>query len=258
MEDEITVRSLTVNYDKKPVLWDINLDIPRGSLVGIIGPNGAGKSTLMKAMIGLLPPLSGEVRFFGKSFASHRKEIAYIAQKNAIDWDFPITVFEVILMGAYGRLGLCKRAGKKEKEEALQVLEKIGMRELADRQISSLSGGQQQRLFVGRALLQDADVFFLDEPFVGIDMATEKFLIEMFKELTRKGKTIFVVHHDLNTVEAYFDWVILLNMRLVSSGPTANVFHGVNLMHAYGQKGQILEEALEMTRMKREGALHDV
>ena len=253
MNDKIIVRSLTVNYDRRPVLWDVHLEIPKGSLVGIIGPNGAGKSTLMKAMIGLIPPLSGEVSFFGKPLVGSMKEIAYIAQKNAIDWDFPITVFEVVLMGLYGRLGLCKRAGAKERQEVMEVLEKIGMKELADRQISDLSGGQQQRLFVGRALLQNATIFFLDEPFVGIDMTTEKFLIEMFKELCKAGKTIFIVHHDLNTVEAYFDWVILLNMRLVASGPTEREFHGKNLIAAYGQKGQILEEALEMTGMKREG-----
>ncbi len=253
MEDKIAVRSLTVNYDRRPVLWDIHLEVPKGSLVGIIGPNGAGKSTLMKAMIGLVSPLSGEVSFFGKSLSDSMQNIAYIAQKNAIDWDFPITVFEVILMGLYGRLGLCKRAGKEEKKEAMKVLEKIGMKDLADRQISDLSGGQQQRLFVGRALLQNADIFFLDEPFVGIDMTTEKFLIEMFKELCKAGKTIFIVHHDLNTVESYFDWVIMLNMRLVASGPREEEFHGRNLIAAYGQKGQILEEALEMTGMKREG-----
>jgi len=253
MEDKIVVQSLTVNYDRKPVLWDVQLQIPRGSLVGIIGPNGAGKSTLMKAMIGLIPPLSGEVSFFGNSLCRTKQKIAYIAQKSAVDWDFPITVFEVVLMGLYGRLGLCRRAGKKEKQEVMEVLEKIGMKELAHRQISDLSGGQQQRLFVGRSLLQNAEIFFLDEPFVGIDMASEKFLINMFKELAKQGKTFFIVHHDLNTVESYFDWVVMLNMRLIASGPISEQFNGKNLMLTYGQKGQILEEALQMTRMKREG-----
>ena len=251
--DHIEVTDLTVTYDRKPVVWDLHFEVPKGVVAAIIGPNGAGKSTLIKAMIGLVPPNTGKVRFFGKTTDQMLGKIAYVGQRASIDWDFPITAFDVVLMGLYGRLGWFKRPNKEHKQQVRNVLEKIGMSQLADRQISDLSGGQQQRLFIGRALLQDADVYFLDEPFAGIDITTEKLIVDILKELAAKGKTIFVVHHDLNTVESYFDWAILLNMRLVAAGPLKEIYNSENLMKAFGQKGGLLEEAFLYAKGKQEG-----
>lgn len=251
--DEIVVTDLTVTYDRKPVVWDLHFKVPKGVVAAVIGPNGAGKSTLIKAMIGLVPANSGKIRFFGKTTAEMSGKIAYVGQRTSVDWDFPITAFEVVLMGLYGRLGWFKRPNKKHKEEVEKVLEQIGMTALRDRQISDLSGGQQQRLFVGRALLQDADVYFFDEPFAGIDITTEKLIVNILKDLARKGKTIFVVHHDLNTVESYFDFAILLNMRLVAAGSLKEIYHSDNLMKTFGQKGGLLEEAFLYAKGKQEG-----
>ena len=251
--ESIEVSDLMVTYDRKPVLWDLHFSVPKGAFAAIIGPNGAGKSTLIKAMLGLTPTNSGKVRFFGKTRDQMLGKIAYVGQRAAIDWDFPITAFEVVLMGIYGELGWFKRPNKDQKVRVMKVLERIGMTHLAERQISDLSGGQQQRLFIGRALLQDADVYFLDEPFEGIDITTEKLIVEILKELAKRGKTIFVVHHDLNTVESYFDWTILLNMRLIGSGTLKEVYTPANLMKAYGQKGTLLEEAFLYAKGKEEG-----
>ena len=239
----IDVQDLTVIYDRKPVVWDIRLSIPKGAMVAVIGPNGAGKSTLIKAMLDLVPSISGKVRFFGKTLSEMQGNIAYVGQRLSVDWDFPITAFEVVMMGLYGRLGWFRRPSKKDRERVLESLDKLGMLALKDRQISDLSGGQQQRLFVGRALLQEADVYFFDEPFVGIDVTTEALIIEILRELAAKGKTIFVVHHDLNTVEQYFNYAVMLNMRLVAAGPMKEVYSAENVVKAFGQKGQLLEEA---------------
>ncbi len=251
--DLIEVTDLTVTYDRKPVVWDLHFEVPKGVLAAIIGPNGAGKSTLIKAMLGLVHVNSGKIRFFGKTRDQMLGKIAYVGQRSSIDWDFPITAFEVVLMGLYGKLGWFKRPSKEHKALVMKVLEKIGMQSLADRQISDLSGGQQQRLFIGRALLQDADIYFLDEPFAGIDITTEKLIVDILKELAAEGKTIFVVHHDLNTVESYFDFAILLNMRLVACGPLKNIYSSENLMKAFGQKGGLLEEAFLAAKGKQEG-----
>lgn len=253
--NEIVVADLTCIYDRKPVVWDLHFSVPKGAMVAVIGPNGAGKSTLIKAMIGLVPAISGKVRFFGKKLDQMALKIAYVGQRANIDWDFPITAFEVVLMGLYGKLGPFRRPSKKDHSEVYKILEKIGMTALADRQISELSGGQQQRLFVGRALLQDAEVYFLDEPFSGIDMTTEKLIVDILKELTAKGKTIFVVHHDLNTVESYFDYAILLNMRLVSAGKVSEVFHSENLVKTFGGKGGLFEKAFLQAKEKEEGMI---
>lgn len=251
--DVIEVADLTVTYDRKPVVWDVDFQVPKGVVAAIIGPNGAGKSTLIKAMLGLVPSNTGKVRYFGKTRKEMLGKIAYVGQRATIDWDFPITAFEVVSMGLYGKLGFFRRLSKEDKEKVYQVLEKIGMKELANRQISDLSGGQQQRLFIGRALLQSADIYFLDEPFSGIDITTEKLIVEILKELAAQGKTIFVVHHDLNTVESYFDWVILLNMRLVGVGALEKVYNKENLVKTFGQKGGLLEEAFLYAQEKQEG-----
>jgi manganese/zinc/iron transport system ATP- binding protein len=205
--------------------------------------------------MGLIPSNSGKVRFFGKTVNEFYKKIAYVGQRALIDWEFPITVLEVLEMGLYGKLGWFKRTTKSEKQKVLEVLEKIGLKEFSKRQISELSGGQQQRLFIGRALLQNADIYFLDEPFQGIDVKAEKLIIDILKELASNGKTIFVVHHDLNTVENYFSHAILLNMRLIASGPLKEVFREENLLKAFGQKEGLLEEAFLKQRVKEEGIL---
>jgi manganese/zinc/iron transport system ATP- binding protein len=251
----IEVTDLTVSYDKKPVLWDVKFSVPKGALVAVIGPNGAGKSTLIQSIMGFVSPNSGKIRFFGKPIKEFYKKIAYVGQRASIDWDFPITVIEVLEMGIYGKLGWFKRPSKLDKKRVEEVLEQIGLKELASRQISELSGGQQQRLFIGRALLQDADIYFLDEPFQGIDVRAEMLIVEILKDLSKKGKTLFVVHHDLNTVESYFDYAILLNMRLIAAGPLKEVFKKENLLKAFGQKEGLLEEAFLKQRVRQEGIL---
>lgn len=239
------VHDLTVAYKKTPVLWNVDFEVPEGKLVAIIGPNGAGKSTLLKTAFGLISSLSGWVRFFDEPYTSVRKRIAYVPQKEAVDWDFPTSVFDTALMGRYGHLGWIKRPGDVDKKKALQALEKVGILDLKDRQISDLSGGQQQRVFLARALCQEADMYFLDEPFSGVDVATEKAIVKLLKELGNAGKTVFVVHHDIQTVEEYFDWVVMLNVRLVAAGPLKETFTKANLNQCYGGRLDILQEAGE-------------
>ncbi|MDF2869185.1 MAG: hypothetical protein K0R05_760 [Anaerocolumna sp.] len=243
----VQIEDLTVAYDAKPVLWDIDLNIPQGKLMAVIGPNGAGKTTLLKAMLGLLVPVSGSVRFFEETDNSLRKlknKVAYVPQSGSVDWDFPATVQDIVLMGCYGRLGFFKRPGKKDKENALQCLQKVGMAEYAARQISQLSGGQQQRVFLARALMQTADIYFMDEPFKGVDVQTEKAIVVLLKELKDSGKTVVVVHHDLQTVPEYFDWVTLINIKVIASGPVEEVFHEQNLKRAYRSSGNLLKSAV--------------
>lgn len=246
---------LTVNYDKNPVLWDINLEIPSQKLIAIIGPNGAGKSTFIKTALGLITPLSGRILFFGSRLNSIRQRIAYVPQRESVDWDFPITVRDLVLMGRYGQLGIFRRPRAADYSAVERHLEIVGMSEYADRQISQLSGGQQQRVFLARALLQEADIYFMDEPFAGIDLITEQMLIELLKDLREAGKTIFVVHHDLGTVENNFDWVIMLNMRLVASGPTPEVFTTENLQSTYGKSPILLDEAIRLSKHRVSGTL---
>jgi len=247
--------ALNVNYGKIPILWDITFQIPQGQMVGILGPNGAGKSTLLKAALGLVKPLSGNIALLGQAASRARKKIAYVPQRESVDWDFPITALEVVLMGRYGRLGLFGRPRKADKEAAGSALELVGMSAYADRQISQLSGGQQQRLFIARALVQEADLFLLDEPFAGVDLATEKAIIELLRRQKQQGKTVFIIHHDLPTVEEYFDWAVLLNTRLVACGPVKEVFHRDNLMRAFG-KGQLLfDEAAALSAKSLSGIL---
>ncbi|CDZ80026.1 putative zinc transport system ATP-binding protein AdcC [Candidatus Rubidus massiliensis] len=244
----LQVSQLSVNYEKTPVLWDINFAIPQGKLVGIIGPNGAGKSTLMKAVIGLVTPISGKVDFFTKSLKQMRNSIAYVPQRESVDWDFPVTILDLVVMGSYGSLPLFKRPGKEEYLKAENYLKMVGLFELKDRQISQLSGGQQQRAFIARALMQDAQIYFLDEPFAGIDHSSEKIIIDILKKLTKENKTIFVVHHDLNTVESYYEWVILLNMRLIGCGETKEVFTNKNLQSAYGKNFSLFDDAVKLSK----------
>lgn len=249
----LLVKQLTVNYDKVPVLWDIHFSIPAGNTVGVIGPNGAGKSTLLKAILQMIDPLSGKVEFFGLPFKKARARIAYVPQRSSVDWDFPITALEVVMMGLYGRLGLFAWCGSKEKKEALNALEMVGMSSFADRQISQLSGGQQQRVFIARALLQDADLYFMDEPFAGVDMATEQSIMQLLRDLKAKGKTLFIVHHDLNTVESYFDWVIMLNTSLVACGPVKEVWTDSALSETYGRGSFVLDEAVKLSLRRTSG-----
>lgn len=233
---------MTVAYHRKPVLWDIDLDIPEGKLVGIVGPNGAGKSTLIKASLDLIPRASGQVNIYGKPYRKQRHLVAYVPQRESVDWDFPVSALDVVAMGLYGQLGWFKRVGKKEKDKARDALSRVGMADYADRQISQLSGGQQQRVFLARALVQDATLYFMDEPFAGVDAATEKAIITLLSALREEGKTVLVVHHDLQTITEYFDHLLMLNMRVVAVGPTKEVFTEENLRKTYGGKLTMLAE----------------
>ncbi len=237
----IEVEDMTVAYDTKPVLWDIDLNIPKAVLMAIVGPNGAGKSTLIKAMLDLVKPVSGKVLFNGDTYKSQRKHIGYVPQSGSVDWDFPTDVLDVVLMGTYGELGWFKRPGEEEKKRALEALKQVRMEEFANRQISQLSGGQQQRVFLARALVQDADIYFMDEPFKGVDAKTEKTIISLLKALKDRGKTLIVVHHDLQTVEEYFDHVVLLNTQIIASGPVSEIFTDENLEKTYRSTGEILK-----------------
>ncbi|WP_153124391.1 metal ABC transporter ATP-binding protein [Peribacillus tepidiphilus] len=241
MKTPLEVKDLTVAYQKKPVLKNVSFSVPEGKLIGIIGPNGAGKSTLIKAILELIPSISGEVKIFGDSYKKSRKLVGYVPQRESVDWDFPTNALDVVTMGRYGHLGWFKKPGAKEKKIALECLEKVGMGAFADRQISQLSGGQQQRVFLARALAQDAELYFMDEPFVGVDAMTEKAIIGLLNELKRQGKTVLVVHHDLNTVKEYFDWVMLLNQELIAIGPTEEIFTKDYLQKTYGGKLTMLE-----------------
>lgn len=242
---------LTVSYQKKPVLWNIDMTLPRGALIGIIGPNGAGKSTLLKAAMGLLPLGSGYVRMFDQPLDKVRKRVSYVPQRESVDWDFPTSVMDVVLMGRYAELGLLRRPRKSDKEVAMNCLRKVGMHAFARRQISQLSGGQQQRVFLARALAQDADLYFMDEPFSGVDAATETAILEIMQEITNKGKTVVVVHHDLQSAASFFDWIVLLNMRLVASGPIEKIFTNELLQETYGGKLTVLSEIGELVRKRR-------
>ncbi len=244
------IHDMTVAYQRRPVLWDIDLTIPEGNLVGIVGPNGAGKTTLIKAALGLVPLASGKVEIYGKRYDEQRHLVGYVPQRESVDWDFPVTVRDVVLMGTYGRLGWFRRPGKAEQEIAEQCLEQVAMSAFANRQIRQLSGGQQQRVFLARALAQDAQLYFLDEPFAGVDAATETAIIDVLHQLRNDGKTVLVVHHDLQTVREYFDYVILLNMRLIACGPIDTTFTNENLQKTYGGRLTILDEAAEAMRQQ--------
>lgn len=251
MPPPIEVHDLTVSYDRKPVLWNIDVSFPEAQIIGIIGPNGAGKSTLIKAIMGLLPAESGWVQINGQPLQRQRRAIGYVPQRESVDWDFPVTVRDVVLMGTYGRLGLFRRPGRKEREFCNQCLEQVGMADLAGRQISNLSGGQRQRVFLARALAQDSQIYLMDEPFVGVDAATESAIIELLRSMKQRGRTLLVVHHDLQTAPDYFDSILMLNMRLVAFGPTSEVFTPALLHKTYGGRLTILSEAAEQVAVTR-------
>lgn len=232
----IEVHDLTVSYREKPVLWDIDLTIPQGVLMGVIGPNGAGKTTLLKAILGLVPRLSGQVLIHGQPYDQNRKAVAYVPQRGSVDWDFPTTVFDLVLMGTYARVGWIRRPGTAERNLVTEALRRVGMDAFARRQIGELSGGQQQRAFLARALVQEADVYILDEPFQGVDAVTERAVVELLRELRAKQKTVLVVHHDLSTVLDYFDSATLLNVRVMASGPVREIFTLQNLKAIYGDR----------------------
>ena len=245
MSPILDIHDVTVAYQRKPVLWDVDLIIEQPQLAAIVGPNGAGKSTLIKAVLGLIPMASGSVQVLGEPVARQRKKIGYVPQRESVDWDFPVSVLDVVLMGTYGRLGWFRRPGHAEREWARQCLNKVGLSQFERRQIGQLSGGQQQRVFLARALAQKAEIYFMDEPMAGVDAATEQIIFELLRELRQQGKTIIAVHHDLRTVPLYFDWVALLNMRLVASGPVETTFTPENLRKTYGGRLAILDAAGE-------------
>ncbi len=242
MQSIISVSGLSVSYEKKRVLTNIFLEMEAGKIYGIVGPNGAGKSTLFKAILGLVESNTGTVKVNDKKIETQRREVVYVPQKNDVDWTFPATVFDIVLMGRYPHKKIFQRLSKADKAMAMDALEEVGMTEFRDRQIGELSGGQQQRVFLARALCQEADIFFLDEPFVGVDMLTEEKIIQILKRLAEEGKTLLVVHHDLSTVEDYFDKVVLLNQRLVAYGDTETTFTKENIAKAYGGQLPILHK----------------
>lgn len=249
----LEVHDLTVSYARRPVLWNVDLAVPQGKLVGIVGPNGAGKSTLIKAVMGLIPISSGWVQVFGAPVESMRRRVAYVPQRESVDWTFPVTAMDVVLMGRFGRVKWWQRVGRRDREIARESLSKVGMLAFANRQISNLSGGQQQRVFLARALAQESDLYLMDEPFSGVDAATEAAIMTLLQELRSSGKTVLVVHHDLQTAQEYFDMLILLNMRLVAFGRTGEVFTPQLLQQTYGGKLTILADVAEAVARAERG-----
>ncbi len=237
----IHVEDLTVAYHEKPVLWDVDLHIPRAKMTAIVGPNGAGKSTLLKSILGVIHKSSGFVEILGEPIDQVRDKIAYVPQSGSVDWDFPTTVLDVVMMGTYAKLGLFRRPEEAERKKAIEMLSLVGMEDFLERQISELSGGQQQRVFLARALIQEAQLYFLDEPLKGVDLKSEKMIMSILMNLRDQGKNVVVVHHDLKTVPTYFDEVVLLNMRVFEEGPVEEVFTAENISRTYGTKrGDIL------------------
>lgn len=222
----IETHNLSVAYGDEPVLWNISIQFLAGKMTAIVGPNGAGKSTLLEALLGFLKPLKGEINYFqNKSYKAVKDRVAYVPQKQAVDWNFPATVLEVVMMGRYGNVGLFKRLKQSDKNIALEKLEAVQMSDFADRQINELSGGQKQRVFLARALASEADIYLLDEPLAGVDMKTEKIIMSLLYDLTRQNKTVIVVHHDLQTVEEYFDQIVFLNQKVIEQGPVDQVYN---------------------------------
>ena len=246
MSTALEVHNLTVSYHRKPVLWDVDFKLPAGKIIGIIGPNGSGKTTLLKSIMGLLPADSGYTNLFGKTLNEVRHRVAYVPQRESVDWDFPASVMDVVLMGRYRKENLFKRLTRQDKQLATEALEKVGMLGFANRQISQLSGGQQQRVFIARSLAQQADIYLMDEPFVGVDAATEESILSLLTEMRESGKTVVIIHHDLQTAQSYFDWIVLLNTRLVAYGPANEVLTDKNLQEAYGGRLNLLTQVGEL------------
>ena len=239
----LAIHAMTVAYRQKPVLWDVEYDAPPAKLIAIVGPNGAGKSTLMKACLGMLPLAAGEVAFWGRPFAEVRGRVGYVPQRESVDWEFPVSALDVVCMGRYRRIGWFRGVPRAHREIARACLAQVHMEAFADRQIAQLSGGQQQRVFLARALAQEADLYFMDEPFAGVDAATEKAIVEVLRTLRSRGCTVICVHHDLQTVAEYFDEVLMLNMRVVAAGPVAEAFTPPNLQKTYGGRLTLLDAA---------------
>ncbi len=249
----LVVEDLTVAYQRKPVIWDVAFEVQPGSLVGVVGPNGAGKSTLLKACMDLLPKTTGRVSVFGEPYAQSRHRVGYVPQRESVDWDFPVSALDVVAMGLYRQIGWLRPVRKRHLDAAREAMERVGLEDLENRQISQLSGGQQQRTFLARALVQNADLYFMDEPFAAVDAATEKAIVEILRGMKREGKTAIVIHHDLQTVPEYFDHVVLLNMRVVANGPTETVFTTENLQKTYGGRLTLLDRATEAMRRREKG-----
>lgn len=241
----LSVNNLTIAYQRRPVLWDIDFQAPEGRIVGIVGPNGAGKSTLIKAVLDLVPKASGTVEIYGKPYKKQRKLVGYVPQRESVDWDYPVSALDVVAMGLYGQIGWLRPVTKSWKTKAMDSLDRVGMADYAHRQISQLSGGQQQRIFLARALAQEAQIYFMDEPFVGVDAATEKAIVKLLQDLRTRGNTVFVIHHDLQTVKEYFDHLVMLNLRIVAAGPVDEVFTQELLQKTYGGRLTLLDKAME-------------
>ncbi|MFG0283166.1 MAG: metal ABC transporter ATP-binding protein [Phycisphaerales bacterium JB039] len=244
----LSVHDVTVAYQRRPVLWDIDYDAPDKSLIAIVGPNGAGKSTLIKACLGLIPKASGRIEVYGRPYRRQRHLVGYVPQRESVDWDFPVSALDVVCMGRYGHIGWLRPVTRPHRAAAMEALDRVGMADYARRQIGQLSGGQQQRIFLARALAQDATLYFMDEPFAGVDAATERAIVTVLRDLRAQGRTVICVHHDLPTVSEYFDHVILLNTRIIASGPVAETFTQDNLRRTYGGRLNVLEQAAEAVR----------
>jgi manganese/zinc/iron transport system ATP- binding protein len=250
----LSIHDLTVAYNRKPVLWDVEYEAPDRSLIAIVGPNGAGKSTLLKAVLGLVPAASGLVEVYGRPVARQRHLIGYVPQRGSVDWDFPVSALEVVVMGLYGRIGWLRPVARRHREAARACLEQVGMADYAERQISQLSGGQQQRVFLARALAQQSKLYFMDEPFAGVDAATETAIVDVLRRLKQEGRTVIAVHHDLQTVPEYFEHVLLLNGRVIAAGPVAETFTPDNLRRTYGGRLTLLDDAATALARRAVGA----
>jgi manganese/zinc/iron transport system ATP- binding protein len=253
MAPALEFHDVSVAYDERPVLYGVDACIPSGALVGLMGPNGAGKSTLLKAAMGLLPLRSGWVTCFGEAFHRVRRRVGYVPQRESVDWDFPVTVRDVVMMGRYGSLGLLRRPKAGDRVAVADALERVQLSDYADRQIGNLSGGQQQRVFLARALAQESDLYLMDEPFAAVDAATEAAIVALLKEMSAAGKTILVVHHDLTTAATYFDHLLLLNLRTVAFGPTSSVFTPELLQKTYGGRLTLLSDAMRQAEQQAKG-----
>ena len=246
----IETHNLTVSYNRRPVLWNIDFELPTGKIIGIIGPNGSGKTTLLKAIMGLVPTSSGYVKIFNQDLEDVRSRVSYVPQRESVDWDFPASVMDIVLMGRYKKNNLFKRITKADRGLAAEALKKVNMLEFSNRQISQLSGGQQQRIFIARSLAQGADLYIMDEPFVGVDAATEEAILKLLEDMKKDGKTVVVVHHDLQTAKDFFDWIVLLNTRMVAAGPKEEIFNEKLLQEAYGGKLNVLSQVGDLMKEK--------
>ena len=246
----LEVHNLTVSYDRRPVLWDIDFHLPAGQLIGVIGPNGSGKTTLLKSIMGLVPLSSGYVRLFDQALEEVRSQVSYVPQRTSVDWDFPASVMDVVLMGRYRKNNLFRRLSKRDRELAVEALEQVNLLPYADRQISQLSGGQQQRVFIARSLCQQADLYLMDEPFAGVDAASESAILDLLAKLKEAGKTVVIVHHDLHTAHEFFDWIVLLNTRLIAAASKEVAFTQRNLEAAYGGQLTLLDRVADLVQAK--------